>query len=77
MPLPGFAVWVSTIGYGCLTDWVSMNPNGIQIGEAARCFATLLMTSMPLLFAMLIMLRHAAPLRPTMVSAAVDWRSPP
>lgn len=40
-------VWVSTIGYGCLTDWVSMNPNGIQRGEAARCFATLLMTSAP------------------------------
>jgi hypothetical protein len=69
LPLPGFAVWVSTIGYGCLTDWVSMNPNGIQMGEAARCFATLLMTSMPLSVAMLIMLRHAAPLRPTIVSA--------
>ena len=69
LPLPGFAVWVSTIGYGCLTDWVSMNPDGIQFGEAARCFATLLMTSAPLSAAMLIMLRHAAPLRPTIVSS--------
>jgi hypothetical protein len=69
LPLPGVAVWVSTIGYGCLTDWVSMNPNGIQMGEAARCFATLLMTSTPLSVAMLIMLRFAAPLRPAMVSA--------
>jgi hypothetical protein len=69
LPLPGIAVWVSTIGYGCLTDWVSMNANGIQMGEAARCFATLLMTSVPLSVATLIMLRHAAPLRPTMVSA--------
>ncbi|ANW03912.1 NrsF family protein [Bradyrhizobium icense] len=68
LPLPGFAVWVSTIGYGCLTDWVSMSPDGIRMGEAARCFATLLMTSVPLSVVMLIMLRYAAPLRPTMVS---------
>jgi hypothetical protein len=70
LPLPGFAMWVSTIGYGCLTDWISMNPNGIQLGEAARCFATLVMTSVPLSIAMAVMLRFAAPLRPTIVSAA-------
>ena len=40
------------------------------MGEAARCFATLLLTSAPLSVAMLIMLRHAAPLRPTIVSTA-------
>jgi len=70
LPLPGLAVWVSTIGYRCLTDWVGMSPDGIRVGEAARCFATLLMTSIPLWAAMLIMLRYAAPLRPTIVSAA-------
>ena len=26
LPLPALAVWVSTIGYGCLTDWVRMGP---------------------------------------------------
>ena len=70
LPAPALAVWVSTIGYGCLTDWVTMSPDGIRMGEAARCFATLLLTSVPLSIAMLIMLRHAALLRPTVVSAA-------
>jgi hypothetical protein len=70
LPLPALAVWVSTIGYGCLTDWVGMSPDGVHLGEAARCFATLLLTSMPLSVAMLVMLRHAAPLRPEAVSAA-------
>jgi hypothetical protein len=70
LPLPGFAAWVSTIGYGCLTDWVRMDPEGVRMGEAARCFATLLQTSVPLSITMLIMLRHAALLRPTAVSAA-------
>jgi hypothetical protein len=70
VPAPALALWVSTIGYGCLTDWVTMSPDGVRMGEAVRCFATLLLTSVPLSIAMLIMLRHAALLRPTAVSTA-------
>lgn len=69
LPCPALALWVSTIGYGCLTDWVSIGPDGVRMGETARCFATLLLTSVPLSIAMLVMLRHAALLRPTAVSA--------
>ena len=47
-----------------------MSADGIRMGEAARCFATLLLTSVPLSIAMLVMLRHAAPLRPAAVSVA-------
>jgi len=64
LPLPALALWVATIGYGCLTDWVSLDPDGVHMGEAIRCFATLLMTSIPLSIAMLVMLRYAALLRP-------------
>jgi len=68
LPLPALAVWVSTIGYGCLTDWISMGPDGVHPGEAIRCFATLFMTSVPLSIAMLVMLRYAALLRALEVS---------
>jgi len=68
LPLPALALWVATLGYGCLTDWVSMDPDGVHMGEAVRCFATLLMTSVPLSIAMLVMLRYAALLRPLEVS---------
>ena len=68
LPLPALALWVATIGYGCLTDWVSMDPDGVHMGETIRCFATLLMTSVPLSIAMLVMLRYAALLRPLEVS---------
>lgn len=34
------------------------------MGEAARCFATLVLVSVPLSLLMFMMLRHAAPLRP-------------
>lgn len=68
LPAPAFVLWLSTIGYQCLTNWVSFEPGGMRPGETARCFATLLLTSLPLSFAMLVMLRYAAPLRPLGVS---------
>jgi hypothetical protein len=63
LPAPALVLWMSTIGYQCLTNWVSLEPNGIRLGETARCFATLVLTSLPLSLAMLVMLRYAAPLR--------------
>ena len=64
LPFPALVVWMSTIGYGCLTSWIGLGPDGICLVELARCFATLLLTSVPLSVAILVMLRHAAPLYP-------------
>lgn len=60
LPVPALIAWVSSIGYGCLTQWVSLGPQGMELGETARCFATLLTTSVPLSLAMFIMLRHGS-----------------
>jgi hypothetical protein len=68
LPAPALIVWLSNIGYQCLTQWISIGPDGVGFGEAARCFATLVLTSLPLSLAMLVMLRYAAPLRPTAVT---------
>jgi hypothetical protein len=65
LPIPALFVWLSMIGYQCLTQWISFEPNGMQPGETARCFATLALTGLPLSLAMLVMLRHAGRLRPT------------
>jgi hypothetical protein len=64
LPIPAVAVWLSSIGYQCLTNWISLGPGGIAVGETARCFATLALTSLPLSLVLGMMLRHAAPLRP-------------
>jgi len=69
LPAPALAVWLSTVGYGCLSDWVSVGPNDNRISETVRCFATLLLTGVPLSIAMLVMLRYTALLRPTESSA--------
>jgi hypothetical protein len=63
LPMPALSVWVSTIGYGCLTDWVSLGPEGVRFGEELRCFSILVLTSVPLTIALAVMLRYAAMLR--------------
>ena len=67
LPAPALALWVATIGYGCLADWVSMAPDGLRVGSTLECFATLVIASLPLSAALVVMLRHAARLHPTMV----------
>jgi hypothetical protein len=68
LPVPALVAWLSNVGYQCLVQWISIGPDGLSFGEAARCFATLVLTSLPLSLAMLVMLRYAAPLRPTAVT---------
>jgi hypothetical protein len=60
LPLPALFVWMATIGYGCLTGWVSVAPGGSFFRDEAGCFALLVITGAPLALAMLVMLRHAA-----------------
>lgn len=68
LPVPALFAWLSNVGYQCFTDWIAIGPDGVSAGEAARCFATLALTSLPLSLALLVMLRYAAPLRPTAVT---------
>ncbi len=69
LPMPPLAVWISTIGYGCITDWVSLGPEGVRFGDELRCFAILVLTSVPLAIALAAMLRYAAMLRAGAVAA--------
>jgi len=64
LPLPTLGFWLATVGQGCLTNWVAIGPDGMQAGETARCFATVLLTGLPLSAVMIAMLRHGAVVRP-------------
>jgi hypothetical protein len=65
LPAPPLALWVATIGYGCLTDWVALAPDGVHLGSTLECFATLGIASLPPALALFAMLRHTARLHPT------------
>ena len=67
LPAPALVLWVATIGYGCLTNWVALAPDGVRLGSTLECFATLVIASLPLAVALVVMLRHAAVLDPTIV----------
>jgi hypothetical protein len=68
LPLPALLLWLSNIGYQCLVEWISIGPQGLMPGEAARCLATVVLSGLPLSLALLVMLRAAAPLRPLPVA---------
>lgn len=68
LPMPFAVIWLSSIGYQCLFNWVDLGPESMRVDEIARCFATMLITSLPLSLALIVMLRHAALLRPTSVT---------
>ena len=68
LPVPALAVWLSTLGRACLLNWVSLGPDGIQLAETARCFATVLITSLPLSLALFAMLRRGSLLQPRAVT---------
>ena len=60
LPLPALAAWISTIGYGCLGNWVSLAPGASPLAAESGCFAMLVLAGLPLSLVLLIMLRHAA-----------------
>lgn len=68
LPLPPLAFWFSNIGYQCLTNWVVLDVSGMSLGETSRCFATLVLASLPLSLALFLMLRHAVVMRPMAVA---------
>jgi hypothetical protein len=60
LPVPALLIWIATLGHGCLVNWVNIGPDGVQLGETARCFGTVLMISLPLSLAMFAMLRRGS-----------------
>jgi hypothetical protein len=68
LPVPALLLWISTIGYGCLTDWVRIGPDGVRLGTTLECLTTLLIASVPTAAVLLVMLRYTARLYPTTVA---------
>jgi hypothetical protein len=68
LPAPAIALWLATIGYGCLTSWVSIGPGGIQLGSTLECFRTLVLVSLPPWAVLLVMLHRTAWLDPSPVA---------
>jgi hypothetical protein len=69
LPLPFLAVWIASSGYSCYRHWISVGPDGWELGDSARCLRFILAVSLPLGVSLLLLLRRAAPLTPVRVAA--------
>ena len=64
LPMPSLALWLSTVGYNCLTNWVMLGPEGPTLGLSLVCFATITLGGTPIAIILIMMLRHARSVRP-------------
>jgi len=64
LPLPFAVLWLGSMGYGCLGEWLTRGAEGWRLGHGADCFETILLTSLPLGALLFAMVRHAGPVRP-------------
>jgi hypothetical protein len=64
LPVPGFLAWVASLGWGCVSDFIRLGPEGISLGTSWGCLGFILGLSAPMGAGLLLALRHAGPIRP-------------
>jgi len=69
LPVPAAALWIATLGFGCLQDAWRLGWEGIRLGTSFGCMGFIVGFSVPLTVAFLWLARHAAPMRPAPVAA--------
>lgn len=67
LPVPAMFLWLSSLGMGCLGDWMAMGPAAFSYQATSwHCSREILSVSLPIGLALLIMIRHAGVVRPAM-----------
>lgn len=69
LPVLPFAVWIASVGYGCLLDWVQHGPDGLVIRPDWDCLPPAALIGIVPAMAMVFMLRRGAPLAPRLTLA--------
>jgi hypothetical protein len=64
LPVPALSLWFAGTGIGCYADWVQYGPDGIVTGTSFGCLGWIIAASLPLDVLLVLMIRHAAFVRP-------------
>ena len=64
LPLPGVVLWLSSAGIGCYSDWVRAGSDGLVLGTSFSCMGWIMAASLPPVALLIVMIRHAAFVRP-------------
>lgn len=70
LPVPTLLLWLSTVGYGCLTNWIVLGTTGSIPGLSLQCLAVIALGSVPIAAILFFMLRHARFVRTTATASA-------
>jgi hypothetical protein len=69
LPVLPLAVWLASIGQGCLEDWVRFGVGALRVRPDTDCFLPMLVIGIVPAVAILAMLRRGAPLMPRLTLA--------
>ncbi|MBX9777040.1 MAG: DUF1109 domain-containing protein [Xanthobacteraceae bacterium] len=64
LPVFPFAVWLGTLGLGCLQSWLRSGPHGLALQPDWVCFPMIMLVGSLPAVAIVTMLRRGAPLSP-------------
>jgi hypothetical protein len=64
LPLGPLAVWLVSVGHGCVEDWLQLGAGGLALRADWDCLPAALLIGIVPAAAMLVMLRRGAPLYP-------------
>lgn len=69
LPVLPTAVWLGSVGHGCLQDWIQLGPDGLSLRPDWMCLPVIAVMGTAPAIAMAVMLRRGAPLKPNVTTA--------
>jgi hypothetical protein len=69
VPALPLAIWLGSLGEGCVQDWIRVGPDGLSLQPDWFCFPAIVLVGAVPAIAIAIMLRRGAPLTPPLTAA--------
>jgi hypothetical protein len=69
LPAVPLAIWLGSLGDGCVEDWIHFGPDGLSLQPDWFCFPAIVLVGAVPAIAMAVMLRRGAPLTPHITAA--------
>jgi hypothetical protein len=69
LPVLPLAIWLGSLGQGCVQAWIELGPAGLSLHPDWFCFPAIVLIGAVPAIALAVMLRRGAPLTPHMTTA--------
>lgn len=69
LPLLPVAIWLGSLGQGCVQDWIRFGPDGLSLQPDWHCFPGIVLVGAVPAITIAAMLRRGAPLTPHLTAA--------